>query len=173
VHIQSGLSGQLLDAVQRRELDAAVVGWRSPLDGATTGLRIFSDRMVLAVPRDLAERLGGVRSLRELAGQAFILFPRASSPSYYDALVRVLRDADIKIGALGTEATDSPTIIGLVSAGLGCAVVPLSYQVHCPANVILQEVDDLRIAFDLELVWHSEASDPLLEAFVSGWHDGE
>lgn len=169
VHVESGLSGSLVEAVKRRELDAAVVGWRSPLDAATTAIPIFSDRMALAMPRVLAERLGKVRRLRELAGQEFILFPRASSPSYYDALVRILREAGISIGSLGTEATDSPTIVGLVSAGLGCSIVPLSYRIHCPANVVLQEVEGLDFAFDLELVWRSEATDPLLQAFVEGW----
>lgn len=169
VHIESGLSGKLVEAIKRRELDAAVVGWRSPLDGATTAIKIFSDRMALAMPRSLVDRLGKVTSLRELTGQEFILFPRASSPSYYDALVRILREAGISIGLLGTEATDSPTIVGLVSSGLGCAIVPLSYQMHCPANVVLQEVEGLDFPFDLELVWRSGATDPLLEAFVDGW----
>jgi len=169
VHIESGLSGDLVEAIKRRELDAAVVGWRSPLDAATTAIRIFSDQMALAMPRGLAERLGEVRSLRELAGQEFILFPRSSSPSYYDALVRILKEAGISIGSLGTEATDSPTIVGLVSSGLGCAIVPLSYGIHCPDNVVLRLVEGLDFAFDLELVWSSAATDPLLHAFIDGW----
>jgi len=166
VLVESGLSAWQLDAIKRHELDAGIVAWRSSLDGAVSGVKIYEDHMVLAMPAVVARSVGRIRRLNDLAGQEFILFPREGSPSHYDALARILKAANIPIGRLGAAAADIPTIIGLVSAGLGCAIVPSSYKHHCPANIVLKEIPGLDLKFDLELVWRTNMSDPLTSGFV-------
>lgn len=166
VLVKSGLSAWQLDAVKQHELDAGIVAWRSPLDAEVEGVKVYEDRMVLAMPADTARRLGKIHALGDLAGQKFILFPRQDSPSHYDALARILKAAGIPTGQLGAAAADMPTIVGLVSAGLGCAIVPSSYKHHYPAGVVLKEIDDLDLKFDLELVWRADSRDPLLRSFV-------
>ncbi|HEX7748422.1 MAG TPA: LysR family transcriptional regulator [Bordetella sp.] len=167
VMVKSGLSAWQLEAVKRHELDAGIVAWRSPLDAEVEGVKVYEDRMVLAMPAATARGLGKIRALGDLAGQKFILFPRQDSPSHYDALARILKAANIPTGQPGTAAAaDIPTIIGLVSAGLGCAIVPSSYKYHCPAGVVLKEVGGLDLKFDLELVWRADSRDPLLHSFV-------
>lgn len=138
--------------------------WCSPLDSAMAGVKIYEDRMALAMPAAVARSVGRIRELNDLAGQEFILFPREGSPSHYDALVRILKAANIPAGR--AAAADIPTIVGLVSAGLGCAIVPSSYKLHCPANIVIKEVRGLDLKFDLELVWRADMSDPLLSSFV-------
>ncbi len=166
VLVKSGLSAWQLDAIKRHELDAGIVAWRSPLDIGIEGVKIYEDRMALAMPAAVARSVGRIRALSDLAGQEFILFPREGSPSHYDALVRILKAADIPIGRLGAAAADIPTIVGLVSAGLGCAIVPSSYKQHGPANVVIKEIRSLDLRFDLELVWRTDMSDPLLSRFI-------
>ena len=166
VLVQSGLSAWQLDAIKRHELDAGIVAWRSPLDIEIEGMKIYKDSMALAMPAAVVRNVGRIRALSDLAGQEFILFPREGSPSHYDALVRILKAANIPIGRLGAAAADIPTIIGLVSAGLGCAIVPSSYRHHCPANIVLKEIHGLDLKFDLELVWRADLRDPLLNSFV-------
>ncbi|MGN6578599.1 MAG: LysR family transcriptional regulator [Bordetella sp.] len=166
VLVKSGLSAWQLDAVKRHELDAGIVAWRSPLDAEVEGVKVYEDRMMLAMPTAMARALGPIRTLGDLAGQKFILFPREDSPSHYDALARILKAADIPIGQLGTAAADIPTIVGLVSAGLGCAIVPSSYQQHGPAGIVFRQIEGLDLKFDLELVWRADSRDPLLRGFV-------
>jgi len=166
VFVESSLSARQLEAIKRHELDAGIAAWRSPLDGALTGMKIYQDRMALAMPVAVARSMGRIRALNDLAGQEFILFPREHAPAYYDALVRILKAADLPIGHRGAAAADIPTIVGLVSAGLGCAIVPSSYKHHCPANVVLKEIRSLDLQLDLELVWRTGASDPLLRSFI-------
>lgn len=166
VLVQSGLSAWQMDAIKQHELDAGIVAWRSPLDGELAGMKIGEDHMVLAIPAATARSVGRIRRLSDLAGQEFILFPREGSPSHYDAVVRILKAAGIPLGRLGAAAADIPTTIGLVSAGLGCAIVPSSCKRYRPANTVIQEVRGLDLKFDLELVWRADASDPLLRSFV-------
>ncbi|MGS1007538.1 LysR family transcriptional regulator [Achromobacter anxifer] len=166
VQLESGLSAWQLDAIKRHELDAGVVAWRSPLDGDVEGMKIYEDRMVLAMPAAVARSVGKIRTLKDLAGQKFILFPRAGSPSHYDALVRILKAAGIPLTRPAAVATDLPTILGLVSAGLGCAIIPASFRQHGPAGVVFKEIGGIDLTFDLELVWRADQRDPLLASFV-------
>ena len=64
-----------------------------------------------------------------------------------------------------------PTIVGLVSAGLGCAVVPSSYRHQGPANVVIQDLPGLDLKVELELVWRTDQRDPLLTRFVQAFQD--
>lgn len=166
VLVQPSLSAWQLGAIKRHELDAGIVAWRSPFDTEVEGVKIYEDHMVLAMPAAVAHNVGRIRSLNDLAGQEFILFPREGSPAHYDALARILKTAHIPIGRLGAAAADIPTIVGLVSAGLGCAIVPSSYQDHGPANIVFKQIKDLGLKFDLELVWRAGRRDPLLSNFV-------
>lgn len=164
--VKSGLSAWQLDAVKGHELDAGLVAWRSPLDADVKGVTVYEDRMVLAMPAAVARSMGRIRGLGDLAGQRFILFPRQDSPSHYDALARILKAANIPTGQPGTSAADVPTMVGLVAAGLGCAIVPSSYRHHCPDGVVLRQVRGLDLKFDLELVWRADSRDPLLRSFI-------
>jgi DNA-binding transcriptional LysR family regulator len=166
VQLESGLSAWQLDAIKRHELDAGVVAWRSPLDGEVEGIKIYEDRMLLAMPAAVERNVGKIRRLKDLAGQKFILFPRAGSPSHYDALVRILKAAGIPLTRPAAVATDLPTILGLVSAGLGCAIIPASFRLHGPAGVVFKEIGGIDLTFDLELVWRADQRDPLLASFV-------
>ena len=171
VLVQSGLSAWQLVAIKRHDLDAGIVGWRSPLDADITGFKVYEDRMALAMPAATAQRLGPVRTLSELAGQPFILFPREGSSAHYDALVRIFKSAQIPIAHLAAAGADMPTIVGLVSAGLGCAVVPSSYRHQGPANVVIQDLPGLDLKVELELVWRTDQRDPLLTRFVQAFQD--
>lgn len=172
VSLEPGLSSRQLEALGRRELDAGLVAWRSPLDPAITGRPVYTDRMVVALPRtNPAANRRGLLRLRDLARETFITFPRERSPAHYDTLKRAFLGAGIEPAQCRIASTDMPTIVGLVAAGLGCAVVPRSSEMQCPRNVVLREADGLDISFDVELVWRSDADDPLLRHFIRGWPD--
>jgi DNA-binding transcriptional LysR family regulator len=172
ISLEPGLSSPQLEALRRRELDAGIVAWRSPLDPSITGRPIYGDRMVVALPRTcpVANRRGRLK-LRDLARETFVMFPRERSPAHYDTLKRAFLAAGIEPAQCRIESSDMPTIIGLVAAGLGCAVVPESFERQCPVNVVLREAEGLDISFSVELVWRSDADDPLLQNFIRGWPD--
>lgn len=165
--LEPALSLQQFDLIKRHELDAGIACWRSALDGSYEGIKIFEDPMALAIPMSLARSMSEVPSLDELRGQNFILFPRAGSPSHFDVVARALKSAGISVVRGGVTASDIPTIVGLVSAGLGCAIVPLSYRSQCPANIVIREIKGLNLSFNMELVWGSDTSDPLLKSFIA------
>jgi DNA-binding transcriptional LysR family regulator len=93
---------------------------------------LLVEAMVVALPREhvLARRdrgSDGALSLKDLAGETFIVYARQLGPAFYEATMA----ACLKAGftpSLGQEAPRVTSALSLVAAGLGIAVVPASMQ---------------------------------------------
>jgi len=118
-----------LKAFERGEIDVGFM-LHAPghAPGAALGLQRVSlgaEPLVLALPD--APPWRHPRSLRvaELLAQPLVIFPRSATPSLFDAVLSFYH----RHGAtpvIAQEATQMQTIVNLVSAGLGIALVPRS-----------------------------------------------
>ncbi len=118
-----------LKAFERGEIDAGFM-LHAPghAPGAALGLRRLSlgaEPLVLALPD--APPWAGTRPLRaaELLAQPLVIFPRAATPSLFDAVLAFYHHHGTA-PVIAQEATQMQTIVNLVSAGLGIALVPHS-----------------------------------------------
>jgi len=113
------------------------VGQRLP------GLRaevVFRERYVVALPK--GHGLAGVSRipLAELAREPWIFPPRADSPRLHEALAT----AFARVGAepeVVQEARSKFTVLSLVAAGLGVALVPGAARVWRRRGVVFREID--------------------------------
>lgn len=104
------------------ELDVGLVRELTDLRGvARTSL--LREPLLVAVP--LGHPLATARQARlaQLAGEPFVMFPRARVPRVYDHLVALCRAAGFSPRTT-QEALQYPTMLGLVAAGFGVALVP-------------------------------------------------
>jgi DNA-binding transcriptional LysR family regulator len=62
-------------------------------------------------------------------------------------------------------AADIPTMLGLVSSGMGCCIAPESFSKHIP-DIGVFPLDDPQTSFDLEVVWRSGNDSVLLKRFL-------
>src|SRR5690606_10201638 len=67
-------------------------------------------------------------SLRQLAGEPFILFPRHLSPRYYDRIAAMCLDQGGFTLSVAQESDTIQTTLGLVAAGLGVSLQPDSVR---------------------------------------------
>ena len=118
-----------LKAFERGEIDAGFM-LHAPghAPGAALGLQRLSlgvEPLVLALPD--APPWAGKRPLRaaELLAQPLVIFPRAATPSLFDAVLAFYHHHGAA-PVIAQEATQMQTIVNLVSAGLGLALVPRS-----------------------------------------------
>ncbi|SDC69262.1 LysR family transcriptional regulator [Paraburkholderia lycopersici] len=137
-------------------------------------LPVAREPLVAAMPSALSARLGGAAddgwhdaavSLRDLADAPLVIFPRHLAPGFYDSIMDCYGAAGIAPN-VGQEAIQMQTIVSLVSAGMGVALVPQSLRHLRRTGVVYQPLAGPVPAIETGLVWRSAGVSPVLAAFI-------
>jgi DNA-binding transcriptional LysR family regulator len=132
------------DQVQMLETGSLDIGFfRLPI-GAHSALDVVTvhrEPFVLVVPAShkLAKRKR-VR-LSEVSDQNFVMYERNYAPGFHDLIVGMLRDARI-VPNVSQTAAEISTLISLVAAHMGIAILPASAVEHRAASVIACNIVD-------------------------------
>jgi DNA-binding transcriptional LysR family regulator len=158
---------QLEDLMQDR-IDAGLL--IPPLhDKAKTELdylTVLSEPLILAAPQGLKALRGkSAVALKALADVPLIIFPRRIAPAFHDAILGCFRDAGLT-PRIGQEAIQMQTIVGLVSAGMGIALVPQSVSNLKRPGVEYKPLSSKAVAFETGLAWRRDNMSPVLHAFL-------
>ncbi|HAT33492.1 MAG TPA: LysR family transcriptional regulator [Janthinobacterium sp.] len=127
-------------------------------------LPVLSETLILAAPAGLAAPPGPVR-LRDLPPLPLIIFPRAIAPALHDAILGVFRAAGVT-PEVGQEAIQMQTIVGLVSAGMGLALVPQSVSNLMRPGVEYRALADATPLVETGLAWRRDNDSPVLRGFL-------
>jgi DNA-binding transcriptional LysR family regulator len=180
VELIEATSDAQLKAFERGEIDAGFMlhapGHAPQAASAASHWQRFSlgvEPLVLALPEAAAWAKAVRLRPADLLAEPLVIFPRAATPSLYDAVLAFYH----RHGATPTiaqEATQMQTIVNLVSAGLGIALVPESVmQLQRPGVVYRRLPAALAKAAprgETSLVWPRDAAPATLcfIAFVRG-----
>ena len=132
--LEESWTTDLLDKIDRRELDFALV--RVPVL-APTRVRlelVERDRFVVAVPAagPLGERT--TIDIRELKDQPLISYSRSHVPNLSALVTLMCQEAGFQPNVV-QEAVQAQTILSLVESGIGIAVVALTVSRHSMDNI--------------------------------------
>jgi DNA-binding transcriptional LysR family regulator len=112
-------------ALSNAELDAGftlhAASARDDVPPGYSCLSVGREPMVFALPTALARRR--LVGPAELLSQPLIIFPRPVAPSLHDAILAFFHRHGV-VPVIAQEAIQMQTIVNLVSAGLGIALVP-------------------------------------------------
>jgi DNA-binding transcriptional LysR family regulator len=155
--------------VQMLETASLDVGFlRLPIGGhaALDVVAVHREPFVLVVPAShkLAKRKR-VR-LRELAGQDFVMYERAYAPGFHDLVLGMLRDARI-VPNVSQSAAEISTLISLVDAHMGIAILPASAVKHSVASVIACDIVDQIPMSEIAMVVGKRVRAPVVDNFRS------
>ncbi len=125
---------------------------------------VVTEPLVAVLPQNAARRKGPLhlRSLNELP---LIIFPREIAPALHDAILGCFRDAGLT-PHIGQEAIQMQTIVGLVSAGMGMALVPQSVSNLQRPGVEYRSLRDKVPLVETGLAWRRDNASPVLRAFL-------
>ena len=142
VRLEEGATRPMLDAIASGKLQMALV---HPVHDTPPGViltPVRRDRVVAALPiqHPLATRRSV--SLRELAAEPLIFFPRGISPDLHDGLLLAFHALGLR-PRIHQEARSTPTMLLLVAAGLGYALVAEGARQMPLTNVRYLPVTDL------------------------------
>ncbi|MEP6996623.1 MAG: LysR family transcriptional regulator [Betaproteobacteria bacterium] len=162
---------ELTSDVQLRELhegriDAGML--LAPVDdSALAVLPLLREPLVAALPADdpLA-RSRNALSLAALAGRPFVIFPRSAAPGLHDAIIEFCRQSGFT-PRVAQEAIQMQTIVSLVSAGLGVALVPASLRDMRRRGVAYRRLREDSPLLTILLAWRAANRSACLAQFVA------
>ncbi len=169
ISLQEATSDVQLDELLRGRIDAGLLipplpdKARAELDY----LPVLKEPLIVALPGGLldGDNSAAPCSLASLPPLPLIIFPRAISPALHDAILSVFRGAGIT-PEIGQEAIQMQTIVSLVSAGMGLALVPQSVSNLMRPGVEYRTLSDPTPLVETGLAWRRDNPSPVLQGFL-------
>ncbi len=145
------------------ELDVGLVREVNDLPGLHR-TPLLREPLLAAVPLGHALASRARVQLVQLAAEPFVFFPRARVPRVYDHLVALCRAAGFSPRTV-QEALQYPTMLGLVAAGFGIAIVPTCVRALHLAGVAYVPISDKPATSELSLLTSTQRDSVALDVF--------
>lgn len=130
VQFEQGSTPQLIEWLAGEQVDAAFIRTALGPPEAVRVAALVEEPMVVALPsrhRLASANAGRALTLRSLARETFIGYPRSAGAGLYDAIIAACM-ANGFSPSIGYDAPQMVTTLSLVTAGLGISIVPHSMQ---------------------------------------------
>ncbi|HEY9854276.1 MAG TPA: LysR substrate-binding domain-containing protein [Stenomitos sp.] len=127
---------------------------------------VLREPFLIALPEQHPLAMQPELTLAMLEGEPFVLFPRHQSPSFYDLIVRLCQEAGFS-PTIVQEAMLMQTIVSLVAAGIGVALVPASLEHLRRTGIVYRRLVEPQAFAELSAIWRADDASPVLERFLA------
>ncbi len=151
LELRESTTVQQLQWVVEGHIDVGFV--RPPVD--LPGLEsevIFQESLMVALPESHPLCEAETVSVRLLLHEPFIQFPRALAPGLYDPIISLCQQFGFSPKVV-QEAIQMQTIVSLVAAEMGVAIVPASLQNLQRVGVVYKPLAEVTPLVAIALVW--------------------
>ncbi|MEM1254214.1 MAG: LysR substrate-binding domain-containing protein [Cyanobacteria bacterium P01_H01_bin.21] len=158
-------TAQQIQALHQKRVDIGIV--RSTINEPGLSVECFlTESLVLALPESHPLSAQTQVSLSTLADELFILFPVKLGPVFYEQIIHSCQQAGFR-PKVAQEAVQMQTIVGLVAAGIGIAIVPACLKDFHRSGVIYRPLQEQIPKTGLYLAWRQHDSSPVISAFLN------
>lgn len=126
---------------------------------------IFQEPLVVALPINHPLANHAQIPLKDLAAEAFILFPRPLAPGLYDQIISLCHQGGFSPRVV-QEAIQMQTIISLVAAEIGIAIVPVSLHHLQRTGVVYKPLVETTPKAAIALIWRRSHPSPTVQRFL-------
>ena len=126
---------------------------------------IFQESLMVALPEAHLLASQSNVCLTSLANEPFILFPRILAPGLYDLIISLCQQAGFS-PKVAQEAIQMQTIVSLVAAEMGVAIVPASLQNLQRIGVIYKTVLEPTPKVAIAMIWRKNETSPTVLKLV-------
>lgn len=150
---------QQVAALKAQQVDLCLLRPPVSLPGVQT-LQVYRERLVLAVPA--GHRLAGraEAGMADLAEETLITYPPVEGPYFHGLVMGLLHAAGVQPASI-QHVTQTHSMLALVGAGLGVAVVPQAAERWRPPGVTLLALAGAEaVNADLLLAWMKDTRNP-------------
>ncbi|MGV3652805.1 MAG: LysR family transcriptional regulator [Noviherbaspirillum sp.] len=168
IDLREATSDQQLEDLAQGRIDAGLLiaplpeRFKAELEYAP----VLAEPLMLAAPAGaVAPRGKGAVRLEAAGDMPLIVFPRHIAPAFHDAILDCFRAAGLT-PRIGQEAIQMQTIVGLVAAGMGIALVPQSVSNLKRPGVEYRRLPENAPMIETGLSWRRDNVSPVLHAFL-------
>lgn len=154
-------------ALSEERADIAIVrSIAAPLVPSGIVRRLITEEpLVVALRADHPLCRRRVIAMEQLAGEPFVFYGERMGIVLPQLVLELCRGAGYE-PRIGQLANANTTMIGLVGAGLGVAIVPRALARLSPADVVFRAIKSPRARIATWVLWNAERKSPLVEAFL-------
>lgn len=151
-------------ALRAGALDVGLVR-EPPDDPALASARILDEELVAVLPAAHELAAAPAVPLTALAGEPFVLLPRAAGPGLYDRIAGLCAEAGF-VPQVAQHAVEWQTVAALVEAGLGVSVAPAGIRRIRLDGVATPPLAPVGARTEVAVSWRRDDRDPLVHQFV-------
>jgi DNA-binding transcriptional LysR family regulator len=126
---------------------------------------VLRENFVAALPQAHPLAQQKTVTVNALADEGFVLYPQNSGPGLYQQVMGLCLRAGFSPRP-AQQASQIPTIISLVAAGLGVALVPASIQSLRWKGVAYRPLKDAKADTAVVLAWRRDTRSPIVRTFA-------
>ncbi len=123
---------------------------------------VLKDTFSLVLPKDHRVNSNNFKNLKQLENDAFILFDKAYSPSYYERVMSLFEDAAFS-PKVSHHTVHANTIFRLVENHFGVAIIPSSLKEGYATDAQFIELKNIKQRAILSAMWHTGNRNPILQ----------
>src|SRR5690606_36374324 len=119
---------------------------------------VFSEPLYVALPKNHALIHAETLTVKQLANEEFVFFPRHLASGLFDRMVSLCISAGFS-PQIHHTARHQSTILQMVAMGLGVTIVPRSLQSVYRSNVVFRAISGSKAEVVLALIWKASPSE--------------
>jgi DNA-binding transcriptional LysR family regulator len=128
---------------------------------------VLQEPLIAALPANHKLALQKQISIRDLQHEAFVMFPRPKANHLYDQIISLCHQGGFSPRVV-QQAAQMQTILSLVTANMGIAIVPDSLRNLQRRGVCFLPFIDPTPNTEVCIVWKQDQTTPVVQTFVQG-----
>ena len=166
LHVDQYHHGELIEMINNEALDigftlAFGVESMSHLDFMT----IFQETITVVMHEDHPRAKEKIIKLSELSAEPFVVLNRRESPQGYQQTLHICTKNGFT-PHIAHEPKLLQTVLMLVDAGMGIAILPQSAQMLASKSLRFIQLDESQEAYELVATWHRHNANPSTVLFI-------
>jgi DNA-binding transcriptional LysR family regulator len=159
------VSGDQFEALGNGQIDAGLL--RPPVvQAGTASFRVAEERLMAALPEDHPLAKAPSLSLRDFAGEPFIMYAPYEARYFHDLVIELFARSGL-LPDYVQHLSQIHSILALVRSGLGISIVPEAALHLYSRGVVLRPLDlAAPRSAELYIAWRQDNDNPLLPAIL-------
>jgi DNA-binding transcriptional LysR family regulator len=156
-------SGAQMSALLDGSIDVGFL--RAPVPPQLTGRTLLGEELMAVLPEDHPLAARASVPLVDLAEENFVSYPARQGSSLRDTAMRACSSVGFWPRVV-QEAPDTYTVVALVGAAVGVALLPASAEKLQFEGVVFRPVTGADVGVPVTLVWRPGDESPVLQGFL-------